>query len=146
MRSRPYGHTQQLEEKLTSPLSTKKTNIPLPQQVNIRCSKILPVNKEFKDTRGKPPVYNTRHNNTRCQINYDNVLWEGNDTSYLHLPNSRQQTVLEQFSMNDTTDIRLCHRCGGGGISESTAMQTFIVTFASPTLTIHQYVDHTQIL
>ena len=83
--------------------------------MNNRCSEIPPVNKEFKNTRGKPPVYNTRSNNTRCQINYDNATWEGNDTSYLHLPNTRQQTVLEQFSMNDTTDIRLCHRCGGGG-------------------------------
>ena len=73
----PDEHTQQLEEKLASPLSIKKTNIHLPQQVNIRCSEIPPVNTEFKDNRGKPPVYNTRSNNTRCQINYDNVLWEG---------------------------------------------------------------------
>ena len=111
----PDKHTQQLEEKLTSPLSIKKANIPLPQWVNNRRSEILPVNKEFKDTRGKPPVYNTRSNNTKCQINYDNVPWEGNDTSYLQLPNTRQQTVLEQFSTNNTTDIRLCHRCRGGG-------------------------------
>ena len=60
-------------------------------------------------------MYNTRNTNTRCQINYDNVQWEGNDTSYLQLPNTRQQVGLEQFSMNDTTDIRLCHRCGGEG-------------------------------
>ena len=35
--------------------------------------------------------------------------------SYLQIPHARQQTVLEQFSINDTTDIRLCHRCGGEG-------------------------------
>ena len=35
--------------------------------------------------------------------------------SYLQLPNQRQQTGLEQFSMNDMTDICLCHRCGGEG-------------------------------
>ena len=56
-----------------------------------------------------------RSNNTRCQINYDNAPWEGNNTSYLQLPNTRQQTALEQFSMNDTIDIRLCHRCGREG-------------------------------
>ena len=80
-----------------------------------RHSKILPVNKEVRDIRGKPPVHSTRNNNTRCQINYDNILWDGNNTSYLQLPNMRQQTGLEQFSMNDTTDIRLCHRCSGEG-------------------------------
>ena len=88
----PDEHTQQLEEKLASPLSMKKTNIPPPPWVNNKRSKIPPVNKEFKGTRGKPPVYNTRSNNMRCQINYDNATWEGNDTSYLHLPNTRQQS------------------------------------------------------
>ena len=80
-----------------------------------RHCEILPINKENRDIKGKPPVYSVRNNNTRRQINYDNVPWEGNDTSYLQLPNIRQQTGLEQFSMNDTTDIRLCHRCGGEG-------------------------------
>ena len=42
------------------------------------------------------------------------MYWEGNDTSYLQMP-SIKQPVLEQFSINDTTDIRLCHRCGGEG-------------------------------
>ena len=60
-------------------------------------------------------MYSARNSNARRQINYDNALWEGNDTSYLQLPNQRQQPGLEQFSMNDTTDIRLCHRCGGEG-------------------------------
>ena len=60
-------------------------------------------------------MYNTRNTNTRRQINYDNVPWEGNDTSYLQLPKTGQQMGLEQFSMNGTTDIRLCHRCGGEG-------------------------------
>ena len=41
--------------------------------------------------------------------------WDGNNTSYLQLPGGRQQTTLEQYSINDTTDIRLCHRCGGEG-------------------------------
>ena len=31
------------------------------------------------------------------------------------LPTGRQQTALEQFSINDTMDIRLCYRCGGEG-------------------------------
>ena len=60
-------------------------------------------------------MYSTRNTNTRRQINYDNVPWERNDTSYLQLPKTGQQMGLEQFSMNDTTDIRLCHRCGGEG-------------------------------
>ena len=41
--------------------------------------------------------------------------WDGNNTSYLQLPDRRHQGSLEQFSINDTTDIRLCHRCGGEG-------------------------------
>ena len=56
-----------------------------------------------------------RSNNIRRQINYNNVPWEGNNTSYLQLPSTRQQTALKQFSMNDMTDIRLCHRCRGEG-------------------------------
>ena len=106
---------EQLEEKLTSPLSSRKANFPPPQRMNGRRGEIPPENKEIRDIRGKPPAHNTRTNNTRCQINYDNALWEGNDTSYLQLPNMRQQTGLEQFSMNDMTDIHLCHRCGGEG-------------------------------
>ena len=80
-----------------------------------RHGKIPSVNKEVRDIRGKPPVHSTRSNNTRCQINYNNVPWDGNDTFYLQLPNTRQQTALEQFSMNDMTDICLCHRCRGEG-------------------------------
>ena len=41
--------------------------------------------------------------------------WDGNNTSYMPLPTGRQQTALEQFSINDTTDIRLCYRCGEEG-------------------------------
>ena len=111
----PNQYPQQLEDKLASPLSSNKTSAPLPQRVINRHSEIPPINKEVRDIRGKPPVHSVRNNNTRCQINYDNVQWDGNDTSYLLLPNTRQQTGLEQFSMNDTTDIRLCHRCGGEG-------------------------------
>ena len=102
------------EEKLASPLPAERANNPLPQRTRSKCSKILPINKEVRDTRGKPPVHSARVNNTRCQINYNNVYWEGNDTSYLQIPNTKQP-VLEQFSINDTTDIRLCHRCGGEG-------------------------------
>ena len=111
----PNEHPQQLEDKLASPLLNGKANIPLPQRVFDRRGKIPPTSREVKDIRGKPPAHSTRNNNTRCQINYDNVPWDGNDTSYLQLPNTRHQTGLEQFSMNDTTDICLCHRCGGEG-------------------------------
>ena len=111
----PNEHLQQLGDKLASPLSSGKANIPLPQWVSSRHGKIPPVNKEMRDIRGKPPVHNMRSSNTRRQINYDNIPWEGNDTSYLQLPSTRQQTVLEQFSINDMTDIHLCHRCGGEG-------------------------------
>ena len=41
--------------------------------------------------------------------------WDENNTSYMPLPSGRQQIVLEQFSINDTTDIRLCYRCGEEG-------------------------------
>ena len=111
----PNEYPQQLEDKLASLLSSNKPSAPLPQRVTNRHSEILPINKESRDIRGKPPVYSARNNNTRCQINYDNVPWDEYDTSYLQLPNTRQQTGLEQFSMNDMTDIRLCHRCGGEG-------------------------------
>ena len=111
----PKEYQQQMEDKLASPLSSNKAIAPLPQRVTNRHRKIPPINKENRDIRGKLPVYSVRNNNTRRQINYDNVPWEGNDTSYLQLPNVRQQTGLEQVSMNDTTDIRLCHRCGGEG-------------------------------
>ena len=111
----PHEHLQQPEDKLASPLSNRKANIPLPQQVIDRRGKILPINKEIRDIRVKLPAHSTRKNNTRCQINYDNVPLDGNDTSYLQLPNTRQQTGLEQFSINDKTDIHLCHKCGGEG-------------------------------
>ena len=52
---------------------------------------------------------------TRRQINYDNVNWEGNNTSFLQLPSRRQSTAMKQVPKNDTTDRRLCHRCGGEG-------------------------------
>ena len=105
-------YPQQAEDKLASPLLSDQVIPPLPQRITHRNGEIPPMNREI---RSKPPVHNTRNTNTRRQITYDNVLWEGNDTSYLHLPNTRQQVGLEQFSMNDTTDIRLCHRCGGEG-------------------------------
>ena len=41
--------------------------------------------------------------------------WDGNNTLYMPLPSGRQQIVLEQFSINNTTDIRLCYRCGEEG-------------------------------
>ena len=106
---------RQQEETLASPLPAERANNPLPQRTRSKRSKIPPVNKEFRDMRSKPPVHSARFNNTRHQINYNNVYWEGNDTSYLQMPNTKQQPVLEQFSINDTTDIRLCHRCRGEG-------------------------------
>ena len=111
----PEEYSQQVEDKLASPLLSDQMIPPLPQRVTHRNGEIPPTNIENRDIRSKPPVHSTRNTNTRHQINYDNVPWEGNDTSYLHLPNTRQQVGLEQFSMNDTTDIRLCHRCGGEG-------------------------------
>ena len=103
----------QQEEKLASPLPVERTNNPLPQRTRSKHSEIPPVN--YRNPQNKPPVHSTRVNNTRCQINYDNLYWEGNDTSYLQMPNIKQQPVLEQFSINDTMDIRLCHQCGGEG-------------------------------
>ena len=111
----PNEYPQQIEDKLASPLSNNKASAPLPQRLISRQGEILPISKEIRDVRGKPPVHSTRNSNIRCQINYDNVPWEGNNTSYLQLPNTRQQIGLEQFSMNETTDIRLCHRCSGEG-------------------------------
>ena len=108
-----YPH--QLEDKLVSPLLSDQAIPLLPQRATHRNGEIPPTNIENKDIRGKPPVYSIRNTSTTRQINYNNVLWEGNDTSYLQFPNTRQQMGLEQFSMNDTTDIRLCHRCGGEG-------------------------------
>ena len=108
----PEEYPQQTEDKLASPLVIDQMIPPLPQRIIHRNGEILPKTREL---RSKPPVHNTRNTNTRRQITYDSVPWEGNDTSYLHLPSTRQQVGLEQFSMNDTTDIRLCHRCGGEG-------------------------------
>ena len=85
---------------------------PLPQCTNNKHSEILP---KDRDVRSKPPAYTARANTTRWQINYDNMNWDGNNTSYMPLPTGRQQTALEQFSINDTTDIRLCYRCGEEG-------------------------------
>ena len=76
--------------------------------MNNRRSEILPTDR---DVRSKPPVYTVRANTTRQQINYDSMNWDGNNTSYMPLPTGRQQAALEQFSINDTTDIRLCYRC-----------------------------------
>ena len=100
------------EEKLASPLPEEGTSNPLPQRTRSRCSEIPPESKEFRDPRSKPPVHSSRGNNTRRQIHYNS--WGGNDMSY-QIPHARQQTVLEQFSINDTTDIRICYRCGGEG-------------------------------
>ena len=115
-----HRHKQHTEEKLASPLPIERRSNLLPQGISNRhtnrwkedTSEIPPINKEI---RSKPPVYTTRANGTRWQINSDNVNWDGNNTSYLQLPGGRQQTALEQHSINDTTDIRLCHRCRGEG-------------------------------
>ena len=108
----PNGHERQLKEKLASPLPTENMSKPLPQHTNNRCGEIQPTTR---GVRSKPPTYATRASNTRRQINYDNMNWDGNNTSYMPLPAGRQQIVLEQFSINDTTDIRLCYRCGEEG-------------------------------
>ena len=108
----PDRHKQQLEEKLALPLPVENMGKPLPQRTNNRRSEIPPTDR---DVRSKPPAYTARANTTRRQINYDNMNWDGNNTSYMPLPTGRQQTALEQFSINDTTDIRLCYRCGGEG-------------------------------
>ena len=108
----PNGHERQIEEKLASPLPTENMSKPLPQCTNNRCGEIPPT---FRDVRSKPPTYTTRTSNSRRQINYDSMNWDGNNTSYMPLPSGRQQIVLEQFSINDTTDIRLCYRCGEEG-------------------------------
>ena len=71
--------------------------------------------------------------------------WDGNNTSYMPLQTGRQQTALEQFSINDTTDIRLCYRCEEEGPHpKNIATQTFTVNFVSHTHTIHQYAGHMQ--
>ena len=108
----PNRHKPQTEEKLASPLPTENTSKPLPQHINNRRSKILPATR---DVRSKPPAYTTRTNTTRWQINYDHINWDGNNTSYIPLPFGRQQMALEQLSINDTMDIRLCYRCGEEG-------------------------------
>ena len=108
----PGKSEQQLEEKLASPLPMENMSKPLPQCTNKRHSEIPPTDR---DVRSKPPAYTVRANTTRWQINYDSMNWDGNNTSYMPLPTGRQQTALEQFSINDTTDIRLCYRCGEEG-------------------------------
>ena len=108
----PDRHEQQLEEKLASPLPIENMSKPLPQCINNRNGEIPPV---IKEVRSKPPTYTARTSNTRRQINYNNMNWDGNNTSYMSLPSGRQQIVPEQFSINDTTDIRLCYRCGEEG-------------------------------
>ena len=106
----PDRHGQQLEEKLASPLPVENMSKPLPQRINNQCGEIPPVTREV---RSKPPTYTAKTNNIRRQINYDNMNWDGNNTSYMKLPSGRQQIVPDHFSINDSTDIRLCYRCGG---------------------------------
>ena len=108
----PDIYEQQLEEKLASPLLIENISKPLPQCINNRRGEILPI---IREDRSKPPTYTARTNNTRKQINYDNMNWDGNNTSYMPLPSGRQQTVPHHFSINNTTDVRLCYRCGEEG-------------------------------
>ena len=105
----PDRHEQQPEEKLASPLPMENTGKSLPQRTNCQNSKIPPT---ARDVRSKPPAYTARANTPRWQINYDNINWDGNNTSYMPLPTGRQETALEEFSINYTMDIRLCYRCG----------------------------------
>ena len=69
----------------------------------------------MREIRSKPPAHTARKNNTRRQINYDSINWDANNTSYMLLPSVKQQTVPDAMYINDTTDIRLCYRCGGEG-------------------------------
>ena len=108
----PTEDEQQLEEKLASRLSTEVAGKLLPQCTNNRRREIPPVMREI---RSKPPTHTTRKNNTRRQINYDNINWDANNTSYMLLPSEKQQTVPDAMYMYDTTDSRLCYRCGGEG-------------------------------
>ena len=98
---------EQHEDKLTFPLPVDKTSNLLPQHTTNRytrwqaeeMSEILPVNTDNRELRSKPPVYIAKTSNTRQQINYDNMNWDGNNTSYLQLPDGRHQGLLEQFSI-----------------------------------------------
>ena len=69
----------------------------------------------MREIRSKPPTHTARKKNTQRQINYDSINWDANNTSYMLLPSEKQQTVPDAMSINDTTDIRLCYRCGGEG-------------------------------
>ena len=72
----PKRHEQHTKEKLAPPLPVERAGNPLPQQINNRRSEIPPVNKETNEVRIKPPVYATRTNGMRQQINYDHVNWD----------------------------------------------------------------------
>ena len=108
----PTEGEQQIEEKLASPLPTEVTGKPLPQHTNNRCGEIPPVMREI---RSKPPTHTAKKSNTRRQINYDSINWDANNTSYMLLPSEKQQTLPDAMYMNDTTDIRVCYRCGEEG-------------------------------
>ena len=99
----------------------------------------------IREVRSKPLTYTAKNNNTRRQINYDSMNWDGNNTSYIPLPSGKQQTVPDHFSINDTTDIRLCYRCGGEGHVRKYCNITVIVNFVSHTRTTHQSADLMQI-
>ena len=75
----PHRPEQPLEEKFASPLPVENLSNPLPQRTGHRRSEILSIIKENKEIRSKPPAY-TRSTATR-QINYDNLNWDGNNTS-----------------------------------------------------------------
>ena len=69
----------------------------------------------MREIRSKPPTHTARKNTTQRQINYDSINWDANNTSYMLFPSEKQQTIPDAMYMNDTTDIRLCYRCGGEG-------------------------------
>ena len=82
----------------------ENTSKPVPQCTNNQHGEILPTTR---DVRNKPPTYTTRTSNTRRQINYESMNWDGNNTSYMPLPSGRQQVVLEQFSINGSLKRRM---------------------------------------
>ena len=60
------------------------------------------------------------------------------------LPSGRQQIVLEQFSINDTTDIRLCYRCGEEGHIRKYCNTKATANSVNRLHITHQYAGHMQ--
>ena len=121
-----FERKQAIEDQLATPLIPELMNKPLPQRESQKegrhkTSEILPDDSQ-RLVQGKPPSHNNK--STRCQINYDNMAqtqnlynqtWKVNNMSYLQLPTNTPQAPLEQLSINDTPDLKVCYRCGYEG-------------------------------